>query len=120
MRLFVMFIAAFSVASCDLVIGTPIEWSDSAAAVCDGPTGTTCVLDLPGGGTEGSLWGSLYYTDDSSVGTAAVHAGAIDFAFGGTVTIRIEDGQAAYVGTEANGVTSSDWGSWPRSFVVVN
>jgi hypothetical protein len=61
------------------------------------------------------LWGTDVYTDDSSICTAAVHAGVIP-ASGGDVTFVIEPGQEEYPASEQNGVTSSQWGSWERSF----
>lgn len=66
--------------------------------------------------TEGSsVWGSDVYTDDSSICTAAIHAGVITDA-GGAVSLTIAPGQDAYAGSERNGVSTSEWGSWSRSF----
>jgi len=71
----------------------------------------------PGGPTSGRLWGTDIYTDDSSVCLAAVHAGLISAAAGGTVTIEIRPGQPTYTGSSRNGVTSSGYGGWSGSFV---
>jgi hypothetical protein len=49
--------------------------------------------------------------------TAAVHAGAITAA-GGSVLVTIMPGQADYPASTQNGVTSSQWGTWNRSFTV--
>jgi len=57
------------------------------------------------------------YTDDSSVCTAAVHAGLITLAQGGRVVIEIRDGLEAYEGGAANGITTLEYASWPGSFV---
>ncbi|MGZ8474813.1 MAG: LCCL domain-containing protein [Candidatus Limnocylindria bacterium] len=73
----------------------------------------------PPGGTPGSSWGTDVYTDDSSVCTAAVHAGAITVEEGGIVTIEIRPGQDAYEASERNGIASRAWGLWGGSFVVV-
>ena len=73
----------------------------------------------PGGSASGRLWGTDVYTDDSSIGTAAVHAGLISFQNGGTVTIEIRQGQSSFSATTRNGVTSNAYGSWPGSFVFV-
>lgn len=73
----------------------------------------------PGGTASGRLWGTDVYTDDSSIGTAAVHAGLITFQNGGTVTIEIRAGQPAYQASTRNGITSSSYGSWSGSFVFV-
>ena len=65
------------------------------------------------------VWGVGPYTDDSSVCTAAVHAGLITAAKGGTVTFDVTTGMDAYKGSTANGVTSLDYGGWPRQFSFV-
>ena len=70
----------------------------------------------PGGG--GSLWGTDVYTDDSSMCEAGVHAGRINSA-GGPVIIEIRRGFPSYAGSTRNGTTSSDYGSWEGSFVVL-
>ncbi|MDP2341190.1 MAG: LCCL domain-containing protein [Deltaproteobacteria bacterium] len=65
---------------------------------------------------SGSVWGSGIYTTDSPVCSAAVHAGAIP-AGGGTIKPKPAPGCGAYVGSTANGVTTSNWGSFGSSFV---
>jgi molecular chaperone DnaK len=84
-----------------------------------GRDGERVVYDCPPGGSPGSVWGTDVYTDDSSVCTAAVHAGAITVEDGGRVTIEIRPGETAYEGSSRNGIDSADWGSWHGSFVVV-
>jgi hypothetical protein len=71
------------------------------------------------GGTVHNVWGTDVYTSDSSVCTAAVHAGLITLEDGGEVTLHLLDGQDSYTGSEANGVTSLDYGSWGSSFEFV-
>jgi hypothetical protein len=66
-----------------------------------------------------TVWGTDVYTDDSSVCTAAVHAGAITVEDGGQVTIEILPGQDSYVASEQNGIESSSYGPWGGSFSVV-
>jgi len=73
----------------------------------------------PANGRPGPIWGTLLYTDDSSVCSAAVHQGFITLAEGGTVRIRIEPGLTAYSGRLLNGVKSEPWGQWGGSFRVV-
>ena len=73
----------------------------------------------PPGGTAGSVWGTDYYTDDSSVCTAAVHMGLITFANGGRVTFEMRQGAASYNGTSRYGVSSANYGSWSGSYVFV-
>jgi hypothetical protein len=84
-----------------------------------GRNGERFVYTCPKYGVAGSLWGTDVYTDDSSVCTAGVHAGVISLAGGGTVTIEIRPGEAAYTSTNRNRITSSSYPSWSGSFVVV-
>ncbi len=70
-------------------------------------------------GTPRSIWGTDVYTDDSSVCTAAVHAGLITLVRGGTVVIEIRPGRSSYAGSTRNGVRSGSWGAWSGSFVFV-
>ncbi|MBI2391766.1 MAG: hypothetical protein HYV09_19405 [Deltaproteobacteria bacterium] len=72
----------------------------------------SCEADHAGGG----LWGSGVYTEDSSPCAAAVHAGVIKGADGGTITMKHAKGCASYVGTTKNGVTSHGWGKYDGSF----
>ena len=83
-----------------------------------GLTGTaevTCLCAADAG--KGSLWGSGTYTTDSDICKAAVHAGLIKTGTGGKVTVQSAPGCSAYEGTEANGIKSSKWNSYPGSFV---
>ncbi|WP_370328081.1 LCCL domain-containing protein [Euzebya sp.] len=95
-----------------------LTWQTTAAEY-RGEIGATVTVDCPAQGEVGSLWGTDPYTDDSSICTAGVHAGAITVEDGGEVTIRIADGETSYDGGEANGVTAADWPDWPGSFTVV-
>lgn len=78
--------------------------------------GATFVYVCPPGGTASSIWGTGEYTDDSSICTAAVHAGKIGLAAGGTVTIQMHAGASSYVASVAFGVSSGSWGSWLCGF----
>jgi hypothetical protein len=93
-------------------------WSATAAAY-RGQNGAHYVYTCPIYGVAASIWGTDIYTDDSSVCTAAVHAGLITLAGGGSVTIEIRPGQAAYTGSTRNRITSSSYPSWQGSFVLV-
>src|SRR3954447_12517754 len=84
-----------------------------------GQNGSQHVIDCPAYGTVGSVYGTDVYTDDSSICTAAVHVGLISFAGGGTVTIEIRPDAGSYTGTTRNHVTSSSYGTWVGSYVVV-
>jgi hypothetical protein len=89
------------------------------AAGFRGRNGERFVYTCPKYGVAGSIWGTDIYTDDSSVCSAGVHTGAISLAGGGTVTIEIRPGEAAYTGSARNRVTSSSYPTWTGSFVVV-
>lgn len=60
--------------------------------------------------------GSGPYTADSSICTAGVHAGLITIADGGTVVIEVAAGQESYEASDANGVSTSSYGSYGSSF----
>ncbi len=64
-----------------------------------------------------TVWGSGDYTDDSSICSAAIHAGRIDRERGGAVVLRPTRGRAAYHGSTAHGVTTQDYGTFAGSFV---
>jgi hypothetical protein len=70
------------------------------------------------GTTPASVWGSGPYTSDSSICTAAVHAGKITHAGGGLVTIMMVPGGSAYVASTKNGVTTNAYGPWPCAYEV--
>lgn len=68
------------------------------------------------GDLEYAVWGTLVYTDDSSVCAAAVHGGFLDPTTGGVVRVVAAPGQESYEGSDTGLVTSSAWGSWDASF----
>lgn len=93
-------------------------WTTQAGAY-RGKNGERFTFYIPPGGTAERVRGSGVYTDDSSIGTAAVHAGLISFQNGGTVTIEIRAGLELYQASSHNGVSSGGFGRWPGSFVFV-
>jgi hypothetical protein len=96
-----------------------ISWTISADSL-RGQIGHRVTYFCPAGGTLSSrLWGSRVYTDDSSICTAAVHAGLITTYNGGEVTIEIMPGQQSYHGSRHNGVASKKYGSFSGSFMFV-
>jgi hypothetical protein len=84
-----------------------------------GQDGRRIAVTCAPNGTFGTVWGSGPYTDDSSICTAAVHGGLITQATGGRVVVEIRPGEPTYLGTQANGVTTADYGSWSGSYVLV-
>jgi hypothetical protein len=114
----IMFITvlSFPVFSQQIIEGT---WTTQADTY-RGQNGQRFTISFPAGGiVSDRLWGTDLYTDDSSVATAAVHAGLISVQNGGTVTIEIRSGATAYTGSNRNGVASKDWGPFSGSFVFV-
>jgi hypothetical protein len=82
--------------------------------------GTRFTLTCPANGElSGRLWGTDIYTNDSSVCTAAVHAGLITVDRGGVITIELRAGLSSYKGSIRNGATSADYGSWSGSFIFL-
>lgn len=70
------------------------------------------------GCTTGSVWGTGWYTTDSPVCVAAVHAGVIHADEGGVVTVKIEKGLPSYKGSKTDDVTTASWGAYEKSFSV--
>lgn len=70
--------------------------------------------------TTGNLTGSVYgtgtYTDDSDIGTAAVHAGLLKTGESGFVMVTLEGGKAAYEASTRHGVTTYSYGQWSGSY----
>lgn len=93
-----------------------VSWDLDAAQYRGQDGDRIAFLCPPDGDATASVWGTKTYTDDSSVCAAAVHAGLINTVEGGRVIIEIAPGEDAYQGTEANGVTSQDYGAWQGSF----
>ena len=97
--------------------GGSVAWTQNAVQYRS-RIGEQITFACAAGGPTRTVWGTDVYTDDSSICTAGVHAGAITVAGGGSVTIEIRPGQSSYAGSARNGVTSANWGSWGGSFSV--
>ena len=102
----------------DPVVPAGDAWA-ATAEVHRGSDGLTFAFLCPEGGPLRPVWGSFLYTDDSSVCTAAVHAGILGLEDGGTIDIVILAGADAYEGSDRNGVESLPYLAWPGSFAVV-
>jgi hypothetical protein len=68
------------------------------------------------GTTDGSVWGTGTYTDDSALAAAAVHAGVVAPGETANLTVEVLPGQASYKGSANHGVASADYGAWEGSF----
>lgn len=70
--------------------------------------------------SNGIVWGTGRYSDDSSVCTAAVHFGIVDAVRGGSAVVQIMKGTTELVGSSRNGVISGSRASADGSFVFVS
>ncbi len=70
--------------------------------------GSTFVFQTTGV-VNSTLWGTDQYTNDSSLGAAAVHAGVLQAGQTGYVYMEVKPGIPFYRGSTRHGVTSSDW-----------
>lgn len=95
---------------------TPISWTTSATTFKQ-DAGLAYKFQCSPEGTAGTAWGSDVYTADSSICTAAVHAGKITLKDGGEITIEFIAGRQTYGATTRNGITSYNFGQYPHSFV---
>jgi len=96
---------------------TDVLWN-TAATIVPFEVGKTHDFKCPAKGRESTIWGTDIYTADSSICTAAVHAGKITIESGGPVTIELRPGESSYRGTTRNGIKSTDYGNYGQSFVV--
>lgn len=98
---------------------TPVLWNTSPG-MAGFENGKTVKFSCPagGGGKEGTVWGTDTYTLDSSICTAAVHAGKLQLDSGGPVTIEMRPGESAYKGSLRNGIKTNDYGQYGSSFIV--
>lgn len=96
-----------------------IDWSTQANSL-RGQNGLQVAYYCPPGNPVGRLWGTDLYTDDSSICTAAVHAGQITPETGGSFYIEIRPGASSYRGSNRYGITSNSYGGWHGSFMFVS
>lgn len=82
-----------------------------------GQNGVTLIFEVTGV-LQGSVWGDGVYTDDSRLGSAAVHAGVLQADQTGLVAVEILPGQESYGAAERNGIASGSYASWPGSYRV--
>ncbi|WP_330186125.1 Hsp70 family protein [Dactylosporangium sp. AC04546] len=95
-----------------------VRW-DSNAEEFAGSPGKKIGYACPADGTIITVWGSGPYTTDSSVCTAAVHAGQITLAAGGHVVIEISAGASSYEGSLQHDISTQGYDSYPSSFDFV-
>ena len=82
-----------------------------------GQTDASLVVEVEGTDSKlAKVWGSDTYTDDSSIGAAAVHAGLLKPGEKGLIRVIVLPGQARYAGSERHGITTDSFGEWQGSF----
>ena len=81
-----------------------------------GQTGVSFSLKVVG--ATGVVRGAGVYTDDSSIGAAAVHAGVLRMGESGWVRVTVLPGQQSYNGTDQNGIKSLPSGKTPGAFQI--
>jgi LCCL domain len=96
-----------------------ILWTETASSLI-GNIGRDFTYTCPQNGTVGDIWGTDFYTSNSSICSAAVHAGVINARDGGKFQIRIRPGEEFYNGTSRYGVTSDRYGQHKGSFMFLN
>jgi hypothetical protein len=97
---------------------------DKGKVACDPPASMHGVCDVTGavyyfrvtGVTEGQVWGTDTYTRDSVLGAAAVHAGLLKPGQSAVLRLTVVPPLESYRGTTRNGVTTSDYGSFPHAW----
>jgi Ca2+-binding EF-hand superfamily protein len=70
------------------------------------------------GAIQGGVWGSGPYTCDSSLATAAVHAGVLKVGQTATIKVRIVASPQSFTGTTAHGVTTQGFGPFPAAYTI--
>jgi hypothetical protein len=93
-----------------------VDWSTTGVGI--DVVSEPLTLICPPEGDARRVWGTGTYTEDSSICTAAVHAGRISFKAGGTVTVEPTGPQEVFSPSERFGVTTLSWKTWPVSFSV--
>src|SRR5262245_52146988 len=82
-----------------------------------GQNGKVLYFEVTGAQT-GTVWGTDAYTDDSSIATAAVHAGVLQVGQKAVVKVTILPGQGSYTGSTRNAVMTHNYGPWGGSYKV--
>jgi hypothetical protein len=87
--------------------------------VCGATNGAIIFETVVGNANGGGIWGDGVYTCDSTLATAAVHAGLLASGQEGAIAVVALPGQSQYYSTTRNGVTSTAYGPWPQSFAFI-
>jgi hypothetical protein len=101
-----------------LMVLSPETQPLTGISPCSATNGAV-VVNIVAGSTNGALWGDGVYTCDSSLATAAVHAGLLASGQAGAVAVVVLPGQPQYFSNTRNGVTSSQYGAFSRSYSFI-
>jgi hypothetical protein len=71
------------------------------------------------GSASGSLWGTGTYTLDSTLAAAAVHMGVLKVGQTGNVRVTIFGPAAGFIGSTRNGITSSNYATYPGAYQIL-
>lgn len=80
-----------------------------------GQVGKSLVFKVTGT-VQGNVWGTGFYTLDSTLGAAAVHAGFVKPGQVGYVRVTLMGPTANFQGTQQHGVTSSPYQNYPGAY----
>jgi hypothetical protein len=81
-------------------------------------SGSSLLFDVTGS-ADGMVWGTDVYTGDSTLASAAVHAGALRPGERGVIRVTFVDTlNVAFVGSERNGIWSESFGPYPVGYRV--
>jgi hypothetical protein len=71
------------------------------------------------GGMNGFVWGSDTYTSDSSLATAAVHAGVLKLGQTGIVRVKMVPPPVSFESSARNGIISHAWSGHPGAYQII-
>jgi phosphatidylserine decarboxylase len=95
-----------------------ITWKTNGHELGMSSAGQTIVVYCPPG-TPDITFGSDVYTGDSSVCTAAAHAGLLSRTSGGSAVVTWRERHEGFASTTRNGITTSPWpGEYGATFSV--
>ncbi len=95
----------------------PIAWTDTPQTLkLWGGNGQIYIFYCPPNGQIRPVWGSVTYTHNSSICTAAVHASRITRGGGGNVRIQMDSGPRFFNGVKRAGITSQEYRGAVRAF----
>ncbi len=90
---------------------------ESRANEIGAQVGDRYLVTCPASCGDGVVWGSGTYTDDSTLCTAAIHAGSASRT-GGTFLVTFVPGLPSYSSSTRHGVTTTSYGAWSGSFTT--